>query len=105
MNESLAAQLHLVTNSLYVVYVNEPTSGDPRHGPLPLLLISLIIVTGLVDAVSYLALGDVFVASMTGNVVFQLSKFQHGPQAKDERVADRRSATRIKGIGYVATWM
>src|SRR5690242_18459609 len=43
---------------------------DPRHGPLPLLLILLTIVTGLVDAVSYLALGRVFVANMTGNVVF-----------------------------------
>ena len=43
---------------------------DPRHGPLPLFLILLTIVTGLVDAVSYLALGHVFVANMTGNVVF-----------------------------------
>src|SRR5215470_7491852 len=43
---------------------------DPRNGPLPLLLILLTIVTGLVDAVSYLALGHVFVANMTGNVVF-----------------------------------
>lgn len=30
----------------------------------------LTVVTGLVDAVSYLALGRVFVANMTGNVVF-----------------------------------
>jgi len=42
---------------------------DARHGPLPLLLIVLTIVTGLVDAVSYLKLGHVFVANMTGNVV------------------------------------
>ena len=42
---------------------------DPRHGPLPLLLILLTVVTGLVDAVSYLKLGHVFVANMTGNVV------------------------------------
>ncbi|MDB5955270.1 YoaK family protein [Ramlibacter sp.] len=41
-----------------------------RDGPLPLLLIVLTGVTGLVDAVSYLALGRVFVANMTGNVVF-----------------------------------
>src|SRR5215471_4124148 len=46
------------------------TTTDPRHGPLPLLLVLLTIVTGLVDAVSYLALGHVFVANMTGNVVF-----------------------------------
>ena len=31
---------------------------------------SLTIVTGLVDAVSYVGLGHVFVANMTGNVVF-----------------------------------
>ncbi|NEA02006.1 DUF1275 domain-containing protein, partial [Streptomyces sp. SID10116] len=43
---------------------------DDRHGPLPPLLLALTVVTGLVDAVSYLALGHVFVANMTGNVVF-----------------------------------
>ncbi len=43
---------------------------DERHGPLPALLLVLTLVTGLVDAVSYLALGHVFVANMTGNVVF-----------------------------------
>jgi uncharacterized membrane protein YoaK (UPF0700 family) len=44
--------------------------GDPRHGPLPGLLLALTVVTGLVDAVSILRLGRVFVANMTGNVVF-----------------------------------
>lgn len=34
------------------------------------MLIALTVVTGLVDAVSYIALGHVFVANMTGNVVF-----------------------------------
>ncbi|MQS34710.1 YoaK family protein [Streptomyces katsurahamanus] len=43
---------------------------EDRHGPLPPLLLTLTLVTGLVDAVSYLALGNVFVANMTGNVVF-----------------------------------
>jgi len=38
--------------------------------PLVRLLVSLTVVTGVVDAVSYLALGRVFVANMTGNVVF-----------------------------------
>src|SRR5690349_19888024 len=33
-------------------------------------LLTLTAVTGLVDAVSYLKLGRVFVANMTGNVVF-----------------------------------
>ena len=45
-------------------------TSDPSHGPLPLLLIGLTVVTGLVDAFSYLRLGHVFVANMTGNVVF-----------------------------------
>jgi uncharacterized membrane protein YoaK (UPF0700 family) len=37
---------------------------------LPRLLLVLTAAAGLVDAVSYLALGHVFVANMTGNVVF-----------------------------------
>ncbi|WP_296738697.1 YoaK family protein [Mesorhizobium sp.] len=43
---------------------------EEQHGPLPFFLHALTIVTGLVDAVSYLRLGHVFVANMTGNVVF-----------------------------------
>ena len=39
-------------------------------GPLIQLLIVMTFVTGLVDAFSYLVLGRVFVANMTGNVVF-----------------------------------
>jgi uncharacterized membrane protein YoaK (UPF0700 family) len=46
-----------------------PAPGS-RHGPLPPLLVGLTLVTGLVDAFSYLVLGHVFVANMTGNVVF-----------------------------------
>src|SRR5260370_2735224 len=41
-----------------------------KDGPLPPLLVALTLVTGLVDAFSYLALGRIFVANMTGNVVF-----------------------------------
>jgi uncharacterized membrane protein YoaK (UPF0700 family) len=40
------------------------------HGPLPPLLVGMTLVTGLIDAFSYLVLGHVFVANMTGNVVF-----------------------------------
>ena len=46
-----------------------PTRDDP-DGPLAPLLVVLTVVTGLVDAFSYLDLGHVFVANMTGNVVF-----------------------------------
>jgi uncharacterized membrane protein YoaK (UPF0700 family) len=44
--------------------------ANSGHGPLPQLLVMLTVVTGVVDAVSYVALGHVFVANMTGNVVF-----------------------------------
>ena len=48
-----------------------PSPGDRRpDGPLPELLLAMTVVTGLVDAFSYLSLGHVFVANMTGNVVF-----------------------------------
>ncbi len=46
-----------------------PDAKSTADGPLPLVLIGLTAVTGLVDAVSYLKLGHVFVANMTGNVV------------------------------------
>lgn len=45
---------------------------DPEtpHGRFVPALLTLTVVTGVVDAVSYLSLGHVFVANMTGNVVF-----------------------------------
>ena len=43
---------------------------DDRDRSLLPLLFVLTVVTGLVDALSYLKLGHVFVANMTGNVVF-----------------------------------
>jgi uncharacterized membrane protein YoaK (UPF0700 family) len=43
---------------------------EVKHGPLPPLLVAMTLVTGLVDAFSYLVLGHVFVANMTGNIVF-----------------------------------
>jgi uncharacterized membrane protein YoaK (UPF0700 family) len=44
--------------------------SGPVHGPLPLMLLILTTSTGLIDAVSVLGLGRVFVGNMTGNVVF-----------------------------------
>jgi uncharacterized membrane protein YoaK (UPF0700 family) len=46
-----------------------PEPGD-RHGPLLPLMIALTLLTGVVDAASYLKFGHVFVANMTGNIVF-----------------------------------
>jgi uncharacterized membrane protein YoaK (UPF0700 family) len=41
-----------------------------KYGLLPPLLVGMTVITGLVDAFSYLVLGHVFVANMTGNIVF-----------------------------------
>jgi len=43
---------------------------DGPHGPLTTVLVALTVVTGMVDAFSYLVLDHVFVANMTGNVLF-----------------------------------
>nr|WSW63410.1 DUF1275 domain-containing protein [Streptomyces sp. NBC_00998] len=47
-----------------------PQGGSGPHGVLPTLLVALTFVSGVVDAVSFLGLDHVFVANMTGNVVF-----------------------------------
>ncbi|MGI6869526.1 DUF1275 family protein [Amycolatopsis sp. 3B14] len=41
-----------------------------NHEPVPVALGSLTVLSGLIDAVSFLALGRVFTANMTGNLVF-----------------------------------
>jgi uncharacterized membrane protein YoaK (UPF0700 family) len=46
------------------------TGTGTADGVLPPLMVLLTVVTGIVDAVAYLKLGHVFVANMTGNVVF-----------------------------------
>ncbi|MDT7727837.1 MAG: hypothetical protein QOI21_4413 [Actinomycetota bacterium] len=46
------------------------SASDENTAALGRLLLVLTVVTGVVDAVSYLGLGHVFVANMTGNVVF-----------------------------------
>lgn len=42
---------------------------EARGLPLVAVLLTLTVVSGLIDAVSYLGLGHVFTANMTGNVV------------------------------------
>jgi uncharacterized membrane protein YoaK (UPF0700 family) len=44
--------------------------NDDQRGPLVPFLLVATMVTGLIDAISYLSLGHVFVANMTGNVIF-----------------------------------
>jgi uncharacterized membrane protein YoaK (UPF0700 family) len=43
---------------------------DKRDGPLPAMLVALTMLAGVVDAASFLRLGGVFVATVTGNLVF-----------------------------------
>ena len=43
---------------------------DERDGPLPAMLVALTVLAGVVDAASILGLGHVFVATITGNLVF-----------------------------------
>lgn len=43
---------------------------DDADGPLPALLLALTVLAGDLDAISILRLGHVFVATMTGNLVF-----------------------------------
>jgi uncharacterized membrane protein YoaK (UPF0700 family) len=47
-----------------------PTGPDPDGRRRDALLIALTFAAGVVDAVSYLGLGQIFTANMTGNVVF-----------------------------------
>jgi len=46
-----------------------PASANEASSPLVVALFGLTFVTGVVDAVSFLGLGHVFTANMTGNVV------------------------------------
>jgi uncharacterized membrane protein YoaK (UPF0700 family) len=54
---------HWFSNALF-------PQGTNEHGPLPALLVMLMVSSGLVDAITFLGLNHVFVANMTGNVVF-----------------------------------
>ncbi|GHB84890.1 membrane protein [Streptomyces cirratus] len=53
-----------------LLFPPDPGGARSPHEVLAPLLIVLTFVSGVVDAVSYLGLGHVFVANMTGNVVF-----------------------------------
>src|ERR1700720_1761236 len=58
-------------NNLASAMMNQPSTGDNPAAEkiVPYALLGMTAVTGLVDAVSYLSLGRVFTANMTGNVV------------------------------------
>src|SRR5712672_1693286 len=50
--------------------MNAAASIVDDQTPLVRTLIGLTVITGLVDAISFLGLGHIFTANMTGNVVF-----------------------------------
>jgi uncharacterized membrane protein YoaK (UPF0700 family) len=59
-----------MTNQLHEAWHTIVPPNDDKYGVLSPIFLLLTVVTGLVDAFSYLLLGHVFVANMTGNVVF-----------------------------------
>src|SRR6059036_1895436 len=65
MNESASVQ----PGKLEPEPLGKRAARSIRH-PLARTLLVLTFTTGLVDAVSFLGLGHVFTANMTGNVVF-----------------------------------
>src|SRR3954451_23113789 len=64
-----AAPVHVADRLGRLARAAWPWAGS-GHGRLPGGLVGLPVGRGLVDAVSYVALGHVFVANMTGIVVF-----------------------------------
>jgi uncharacterized membrane protein YoaK (UPF0700 family) len=74
-----------------------PPPGS-KDGILPPLLVAKTAVTGLVDAFSYLVLGHVFVANMTGNVVFLAFSLAGAPGFS---AADSLIAIAAFGVGAI----
>src|SRR5262245_12176272 len=67
----MGREMSLPTVTQDAVLSNPSKAALPkRKDPLPAMLLALTVVTGVVDAVSFLGLGHVFTANMTGNVVF-----------------------------------
>src|SRR5713101_454152 len=54
-------------------------SSPTTEKVIPYALLGMTAVTGLVDAVSFLSLGRVFTANMTGNVVILAFAVAHAP--------------------------
>ncbi|MFB4309572.1 YoaK family protein [Actinomadura sp. GTD37] len=65
-----ATRREMAARALPAACKNARVPETRDHGPLPPLLVLLTVMTGFVDSVSYLELGNVFVANMTGNIIF-----------------------------------
>jgi uncharacterized membrane protein YoaK (UPF0700 family) len=53
-----------------IALIRSVLTADPEHGWLPAVMLVMTATSGVVDAVSILSLGHVFVANMTGNLLF-----------------------------------
>src|ERR1700692_347247 len=65
---------------------------------IPYALLGMTAVTGLVDAVSFLSLGHVFTANMTGNIVFLAFATAHVPGLSIARSLTALSAFLVGAI-------
>lgn len=72
-----------------------PTLPESRFIPV---LLTLTFVTGLVDAVSFVGLGHVFTANMTGNVVFEAFALGGVPGVSGWRSAVAIAAFLLGGV-------
>jgi len=79
--------------------------GEVKHGPLPPLLVAMTLVTGLVDAFSYLVLGHVFVAKQNRYLLKKRDETAQCPHSavfgwKDERffVREAKDALHIQFV-------
>jgi len=75
----------------------DPLSGGIAHW-LHISFAMTTFVTGVVDAVSYLGLGHVFSANMTGNIVLLGFAAAHAPNLSVERSAVALCAALLGGI-------
>lgn len=59
----------MIVNAIHEQPATAPLEHRPGESSLVAVLLILTLVTGLVDATTYLGLGHVFAANMTGNIV------------------------------------
>ncbi|MFF3512265.1 DUF1275 family protein [Streptomyces sp. NPDC002573] len=67
--------------------------GGPDHDRLPVLLLTLTMLSGVIDATSVIDLGHVFVANMTGNLVFIGIGLLATPDSRSPRRWSRSAAS------------
>ena len=77
--------------------VIQANSSTPEK-VIPYALLGMTVVTGLVDAVSFLSLGHVFIANMTGNIVFLAFATAHSSGLSIARTFTALLAVRLGAI-------